>query len=96
MEDQASDPTVAAFRERINAVDRELLVLLNARLEFVRELHEHKQIQGHAMTDRSRESLVLDAIEMQNPGPLSAVELRVFWQGLIDLMIREAARLNAL
>jgi chorismate mutase len=91
--DQGSDPVVQAARERISAVDGELVSLLNERLELVRELHAHKRAQGYAMVDPAREQRLLDALVASNPGPLSDAELRALWAGLLALLTREAARL---
>lgn len=93
MSDQGSDPTVQAARERISAVDRELVSLLNERLVLVRELHAYKRAQGYAMVDPAREQRLLDALVAENPGPLSDAELRDLWAGLLALLTREAARL---
>ena len=93
MNDQASDPKVQAARERISAVDGQLVALLNERLELVRELHAYKRAQGYAMVDPAREQRLLDALVASNPGPLSDAELRELWAGLLALLTREAARL---
>ena len=93
MSDQGSDPTVQAARERISAVDHELVSLLNERLVLVRELHAYKRAQGYAMVDPAREQRLLDALVAENPGPLSDAELRDLWAGLLALLTREAARL---
>jgi chorismate mutase len=84
---------VQAARERISAVDRELVSLLNERLVLVRELHAYKRAQGYAMVDPAREQRLLDALVAENPGPLSDAELRDLWAGLLALLTREAARL---
>ena len=62
MSEQGSDPSVQAARERISALDRELVALLNERLEIVRELHAYKRAQGYAMVDPEREARLLDAL----------------------------------
>ena len=93
MSDQGSDPAVQAARERISAVDHELVSLLNERLVLVRELHAYKRAQGYAMVDPAREQRLLDALVAENPGPLSDAELRALWAGLLALLTREAARL---
>ena len=93
MSDQGSDPAVQAARERISAVDRELVALLNERLGLVRELHAYKRAQGYPMVDPGREQRLLDALVAENPGPLSDAELRALWAGLLALLTREAARL---
>jgi chorismate mutase len=91
--DQGSDPTVQAARERISAVDRELVALLNERLRLVRELHAYKRAQAYPMVDPAREARLLDALVAANPGPLSDAELRRLWSSLLALLTREAARL---
>ena len=93
MSDQSSDPKVRAARERISAVDGQLVALLNERLELVRELHAYKRAQGYAMVDPAREQRLLDTLVASNPGPLSDAELRELWAALLALLTREAARL---
>ena len=93
MSDQGSDPAVQAARQRISAVDRELLELLNERLALVRDLHAYKRAQGYAMVDPAREARVLDELVAANPGPLRDAELRTLWADLLTLLTREAARL---
>ena len=61
---------VQAARERISAVDGQLVSLLNERLELVRELHAYKRAQGYPMVDPAREERLLDALVATNPGPL--------------------------
>jgi chorismate mutase len=91
--DQGSDPSVQTARERISAVDAELVSLLNERLELVRDLHAYKRARGYPMVDPAREERLLDALVAGNPGPLSDLELRGLWAGLLALLTREAARL---
>ena len=93
MSEQGSDPSVQAARERISALDRELVSLLNQRLEVVRELHAYKRAQGYPMVDPAREARLLAALVAGNPGPIGDAALREFWQGLLALLTREAARL---
>jgi chorismate mutase len=91
--DQGSDPAVQTARERISAVDRELVSLLNERLALVRDLHAYKRAQGYPMVDPQREARLLDALVATNSGPLSDAELRELWASLLALLTREAARL---
>ena len=93
MSEQGGDPAVQAARERISALDRELVALLNQRLELVRELHGYKRAQGYPMIDPAREARLLDALVAANPGPLADDELRELWAALLALLTREAARL---
>jgi chorismate mutase len=91
--DQGTDPVVQAARERISALDAELVALLNERLEIVRALHAHKRAQSYPAVDPVREARLLDALVASNPGPMSDAELRGLWSGVLALMTREAARL---
>jgi chorismate mutase len=91
--EQGSDPSVQAARERISALDGQLLTLLNERLELVRELHAYQRAQGYPMVDPARETRLLDALVASNPGPLDDDELRRLWASLLELQTREAARL---
>ncbi len=93
MTEQGSDPSVQAARERISAIDAELLALLNQRLELVRELHAYKRAQGYPMVDPARETRLLDALVASNPGPMGGEALRALWADLLALQTREAARL---
>jgi chorismate mutase len=91
--EQGSDPSVQAARERISALDSQLVALLNQRLEAVRELHAYKRAQGYPMVDPEREKLLLDRLVAANPGPIGDDELRALWAGVLALLTREAARL---
>ncbi len=93
MGEQGSDPSVQAARERISALDRELVALLNQRLEVVRELHAYKRAHGYPMVDPAREARLLDALVAGNPGPIGDEALRELWESLLALLTREAARL---
>ena len=93
MTEQGSDPSVQAARERISALDAELVALLNECLGVVRELHAYKRAQGYPMVDAGREARLLDALAAANPGPMSDDGLRELWASLLTLQTREAARL---
>ena len=84
-----SDQVVSSLREEITAIDRELLALVNRRLETVARLKRHKDEHGIAFVDPEREErLVADRVA-ENPGPLSEAGLRAFYAELLALMKRE-------
>jgi chorismate mutase/prephenate dehydratase len=62
---------LAAFRDEINAVDRELLGAVNRRLELVRRLHEYKVAEGLPLRDAAREESLVRELQEANAGPLS-------------------------
>jgi len=84
-----SDQIVSSLREEITAIDRELLALVNRRLETVARLKRHKDEHGIAFVDPEREErLVADRVA-ENQGPLSEAGLRAFYAELLALMKRE-------
>ena len=83
------DSLVAELRERITAIDRELLEAVNRRLALVRRLHDHKQETGMALRDPEREASLLAGLRADNGGPLSAHGVTAFFEHLLDLVRRE-------
>lgn len=83
------DPVVRDLRERITETDRAILAALNARVELVRELREHKLANGWDFVDRDREARLLDALADENSGPLSEEGLRRLFGDVLDLTKRE-------
>lgn len=69
--DLGTDPVVQGLRDRIDAIDRELLAGLNRRLALVAELKLHKEAHGYAFTDPGREERLLATLRAANDGPLS-------------------------
>ena len=55
----SGDAVLAALRERVEAVDAEIVLLLARRLELAREVGAHKHAAGLATLDVKREAVVL-------------------------------------
>jgi chorismate mutase/prephenate dehydratase len=86
-----NDDTVNGFREEITAIDRELIALVNRRIDTVARLKRHKDEHGIAFVDPNREEqLVADRVR-ENSGPLSEDGLRAFYAELLALVKREVA-----
>jgi chorismate mutase/prephenate dehydratase len=86
-----NDDTVNGFREDITAIDRELIALVNRRIDTVARLERHKDEHGIAFVDPNREEqLVADRVR-ENSGPLSEDGLRAFYAELLALVKREVA-----
>ena len=66
--DATQDPVVASYRERISAVDGEILDAVNRRVTLVAELHRHKREQGYPMRDPAREQTLIDTLNTTNTG----------------------------
>ncbi len=90
--DAASDTVVEGYRERISAVDREILDALNRRVALVRELHAHKRERGYPMRDPSREQALIGSLAAANGGPLSDQGLERLYRLLVEVCTEEAAR----
>jgi chorismate mutase len=84
-----SDDVVNRLREEITAIDRELVALVNRRIETVARLKRHKDEHGIAFVDRGREAqMVADRVD-ENEGPLSKDGLLAFYAELLALTKRE-------
>ena len=91
---QGDDPIVKEIRERITAVDEELIAVINRRIQLVAEMHAHKQKNGYNTVDPDRERLLLEHLEQSSEGPLSSDGLRRLYATVIELCTAEARRVN--
>ena len=79
---------LARCRERIDAIDRRLVELLNERTSIVEEIGRVKQQANLAIYEPKRENDVFDNITSHNHGPLSAEGLKRIFERIIDEMRR--------
>ena len=84
-----TDDVVSRIREEITAIDRELIALVNRRLEAVARLKRHKDEHGIAFVDPDREAQMVRDRLSENSGPLSADGLRAFYAEVLALTKRE-------
>jgi chorismate mutase-like protein len=71
------DPsTVTELRQQIDAIDSEMLQLLNQRAQLALRLRQIKLQQGLPIYDPDREAVVLERLETLNQGPLNANAIR--------------------
>ena len=61
---------LASLRGRIDAIDRELLGLLNRRAEVAAAIGALKRAEGSPAFRPEREAAVIDALKASNKGPL--------------------------
>jgi chorismate mutase len=85
-----NDPVLRDLRDRIAAVDSELVDAVNRRLELVRALKEHKAAHGIEFVDRAQEQRLIDRLVAESRGPLSEEGLRELYRALLELTKREA------
>jgi chorismate mutase/prephenate dehydratase len=83
------DDVVNSLRAEISAIDRELIALVNRRIEAVARLKRHKDEHGIAFVDPDREAQMVAERVRENQGPLSEAGLRAFYAELLALVKRE-------
>jgi chorismate mutase/prephenate dehydratase len=72
------------LRQRINALDRRIVGLLNERAELAREVGRAKAALGRrAIRDGDREREVLLRVTMANQGPLAQADLLALYRRLM-------------
>lgn len=83
------DEAVAALakhRREIDAIDLELLELLNRRTRVVESIGEIKQAAGMPIYEPKREEDVFRSLSRNNRGPLAADALKRIFERIIDEM----------
>ena len=80
----AVNPPLLAFRERIDAVDREMLALLNRRAALALEVGELKKHEGSVVFRPEREAQVIDGLKAQNTGPLQTQSVAPIWREIMS------------
>ncbi len=78
-------------RAEIAAVDRELLELVNRRLELVAEIRALKEANGLPFLDPGQEERLLARLQESNAGPLSADGVEHLFREVLALAKRESA-----
>ncbi len=76
------EQTIQAVRERIAALDGEILEALNARIRLVQSLRALKEARGLPFHDPAQEARLLARLAQVNEGPLPEEGLREIF-GLI-------------
>lgn len=80
---------LAALRERVDAIDTQLLALLNARAAVVRDIYRLKEQQGVPRFNQARTDAILRRLAADNQGPLSAQEVHALFTPLLDFFVKE-------
>ena len=83
-EHAAPPATLAALRERIDALDRELLGLLNRRMQVAVAVGELKKSEGSPVFRPEREAQVIDGLKAINPGPLKSASVAPIWREIMS------------
>lgn len=83
---QPSPPSgdLGSLRTRIDALDRELLTLLNRRAALALEVGELKKREGSPVFRPEREAQVIDGLKATNPGPLATDSVAPIWREIMS------------
>ncbi len=80
---EKEEASLAALRCQIDAVDEELLRLLNRRSRLSLEVGKLKAGTGGPVFRPQREQKMVNALAGKNPGPLPDVHLRAIWREIL-------------
>lgn len=83
---------IEGWRTRIDAIDGQLLALLNSRAACAVEVGRLKRRLGLPVYSPEREAWILDRVVRENPGPLDPLAARRLFERVID----ESRRLERL
>lgn len=83
---------IEAWRRRIDAIDEQLVRLLNSRSACAVEVGRIKQRCGMPLYSPEREAWILERVMRENPGPLEPLAVRRVFERIID----ESRRLERL
>jgi chorismate mutase/prephenate dehydratase len=72
------------LRQDIDAVDRELLALLNRRAALANEVGELKRAEGSPVFRPEREAQVINGLQAANPGPLKKANVATIWREIMS------------
>jgi len=76
--------TLAELRIQIDAVDGELLALLNRRAALANEVGEIKRAEGSPVFRPEREAQVINGLQAANQGPLKAENVATVWREIMS------------
>jgi chorismate mutase / prephenate dehydratase len=76
--------TLAELRVQIDAVDRDLLQLLNQRAALANEVGEIKRAEGSPVFRPEREAQVIHGLQSANPGPLKNPSVGWIWREIMS------------
>lgn len=84
MADRDPPPDLQLLRERIDAVDRDILALLNRRAALALEVGELKKRDGSPVFRPEREAQVIGGLKVANPGPLPNDCIAPIWREIMS------------
>lgn len=76
--------TLPELRVQIDAVDLELLTLLNRRAALAHEVGEIKRVEGSPVFRPEREAQVIHTLQQGNTGPLKGSSVALIWREIMS------------
>jgi chorismate mutase / prephenate dehydratase len=76
--------TLPELRTLIDAVDRDLITLLNRRAALANEVGEIKRVEGSPVFRPEREAQVINGLQAANPGPLKSESVAHIWREIMS------------
>lgn len=82
--DAPTEADLVPWRERIDAIDEAVILLLNERARYAAEIGRIKRSIGLPVYVPTREEQVLQNVMEANPGPLPSPSVRRLFERIID------------
>jgi chorismate mutase len=77
---------IAGWREKIDALDRRLVELLNQRAQAAQEIGKLKRNTSMPIYEPAREKIIFENVSKVNRGPLPDSQLHQIYERIIDVM----------
>ena len=82
--DAPTEGDLGPWRERIDAIDEAVILLLNERAQYAAQIGRIKRVIGLPVYVPTREEEVLKNVMHANPGPLPGASVRRLFERIID------------
>jgi chorismate mutase len=80
----AQERDIEGWRKRIDAIDEQLMRLLNSRSACAVEIGRIKRALGLPVYSPEREAWILERVARENPGPLDNTAIQSVFERIID------------
>lgn len=77
---------IAAWRQKIDEIDRQLIRLLNERAACAKAIGRLKRNTNMPIYEPDRERVIFENVLRDNQGPLPDLEVRHIYERIIDVM----------
>jgi chorismate mutase / prephenate dehydratase len=81
------DTGIQPLRERVDAIDAQLLSLLNARAAVVADIYALKARHGVTRFDGARTGAILDRLAAASKGPLTGEDVRALFTPMLKYFV---------